>query len=201
MPGTGRTARAALALALLLGVMAPGCAPADESGANPPDASAPAPAQDAMTITSTALQDAGRVPARYCNTGVAGGKNVSPPLQWTPVAGARSYALIIVDRHRVASDWVHWAVADMGPETTSLAEGASGRLPAPARELRNTFGTAGYGGPQPPSGSGDHPYEIAVYALDQAAIEIPQPATAAGFEAAVRGHVIATSAMTVYFGR
>ena len=89
----------------------------------------------------------------------AGGQNRSLPFQWHDAPeGTRSFALSIVDPHPVANNWVHWLVIDIPAETGELRGGASGReMPPGARELRNGFGQAGYGGPQPPPGSGDHP--------------------------------------------
>ena len=38
-------------------------------------------------------------------------------------------------------------------------------MPAGSLEVENTFGDAGYGGPQPPRGTGAHDYRITVHAL------------------------------------
>ena len=39
-------------------------------------------------------------------------------------------------------------------------------MPFRSYELINSFGTKGYGGPQPPSGSGKHYYDTTIYALN-----------------------------------
>lgn len=153
-----------------------------------------------MLLTSSAFTDGGRIPVEHCMAGVPGGANVSPPLAWSQApAGTASYAVFIIDRHPIARDWVHWAVVDLPPSVTSLPAGASGSLEPPARELVNTYGDRGYGGPMPPPGSGEHPYETTVYALDVDRLEIPDAPTAADIERAVSGHVLAKATLTGVF--
>lgn len=155
-----------------------------------------------MLLTSSAFQDGGRIPVEHCMTGVPGGANVSLPLAWSQApAETASFAVFIVDRHPIARNWVHWAVVDLPPSVTGLPAGASGSLDPPARELVNTFGERGYGGPMPPPGSGEHPYEVTVYALDVGRLEIPDAPTAADVERAVAGHVLARAALTGVFSR
>jgi Raf kinase inhibitor-like YbhB/YbcL family protein len=110
-----------------------------------------------MQISSSAFQDGGKIPLKYVMPG-AGGQNVSVPLSWTGApAETESFALAMVDPHPVARNWVHWLVIDIPKNSTSLPEGASGKsMPQGAAELQNSYGKMGYGGPQPPPGSGDH---------------------------------------------
>ena len=119
-----------------------------------------------MQITSSAFPDGGKIPLPYVMPG-AGGQNISVPLSWSGVpAGTQSFALAMVDPHPVANNWVHWLVIDLPKDSTSIPEGASGhKMPQGAQELKNSFGETGYGGPQPPRGSGDHPYVFTLYAL------------------------------------
>lgn len=155
-----------------------------------------------MVITSSAFTDGGRIPAKHCMTGVEGGANISIPLAWTGApAETSSFAVFIVDRHPIARNWVHWAVVDLPPSAASLPAGVSGALDPPARELVNTYGARGYGGPMPPSGSGDHRYEITVYALDVDRLDIPDAPTAADIDRAVAGHVLAKATLTGVFSR
>ena len=155
-----------------------------------------------MQITSTAFQDGGKIPSQYVMPG-AGGQNVSVPLTWSGApAGAQSFALAMVDPHPVARNWVHWLVIDLPQGSTSIPEGASGQgLPPGAVELQNSFGTAGYGGPQPPRGSGDHPYVFTLYALSTPQVEIGKSAGLAAFKQALEGKILATATLTGYFGR
>ncbi len=155
-----------------------------------------------MNLTSSAFKDGGKIPAPYVMPG-AGGQNVSLPLSWSGApARTKSFALSMVDPHPVARNWVHWLVIDLPPEAASLPEGASGRqMPKGALELKNSFGELGYGGPQPPRGSGDHPYVITLYALSASKLELRADTNLAGFKQALEGKVLATATITGYFGR
>ena len=155
-----------------------------------------------MQITSSAFQDGGKIPSKYVMPG-AGGQNVSVPLTWSGApAGAQSFALAMVDPHPIARNWVHWLVIDLPQDSASIPEGASGKgMPKGAVELQNSFGETGYGGPQPPRGSGDHPYVFTLYALSVPKIEIGKSAGLAGFKQALEGKILATATLTGYFGR
>lgn len=155
-----------------------------------------------MEITSAAFTDKGMIPSKYVMPG-AGGQNISLPLSWDNVpAGTKSLALSIVDPHPVANNWVHWLVINIPPETTGLNEGASQKaMPPGALELKNSFGEIGYGGPQPPKGSGDHPYVATVYALNVAKLDPPGSISLAAFKKALNEKVLATSTITGIFGR
>ncbi len=155
-----------------------------------------------MEITSSAFTDKGTIPIKYVMPG-AGGKNVSLPLSWSNVpAGTKSLALSIVDPHPVANNWVHWLVINIPPETKGLSEGASrNSMPAGAVELKNSFGEIGYGGPQPPKGSGDHPYVVTLYALSVPKLDITGQTSLAAFKKALDGKILATATITGMFGR
>lgn len=153
-------------------------------------------------LSSSALKDKGKMPVTYVMSG-AGGANVSPPLTWTGAPeGTKAFLVAMIDRHPIARDWVHWVVAGIPADVDGLPEGASGKaMPSSARELSNTFGFAGYGGPQPPPGSGDHPYEVTVWALDTDTVTLPEAPSAADLERAVSGRVLAKATLTGFFGR
>ena len=155
-----------------------------------------------MQITSSAFPDGGKIPLQYVMPG-AGGQNVSVPLSWSGVpAGTRSFALAMVDPHPIARNWVHWLVIDLPKDSTAIPEGASGRkMPQGSQELKNSFGETGYGGPQPPRGSGDHPYVFTLYALSASQVEIGKSAGLAAFTQALEGKILATVTFTGYFGR
>jgi Raf kinase inhibitor-like YbhB/YbcL family protein len=156
----------------------------------------------AMKLTSTAFTDGGKIPVACVMPG-AGGRNVSLPLTWTdPPAGTQSFALSLVDPHPVARNWVHWLVINLPADVRGLAEGASRKeMPPGALELKNSFGDPGYGGPQPPRGSGDHPYVATVYALDVPRLDLGSHTSLAAFQQALAGKVLASASITGYFGR
>jgi Raf kinase inhibitor-like YbhB/YbcL family protein len=155
-----------------------------------------------MQMTSSAIRDGDKIPLKYVMPG-AGGKNLSMPLRWSDApAGTQSFALAMVDPHPVARNWVHWLVINLPKDATSLAEGASGHaMPPGAAELHNSFGASGYGGPQPPPGSGDHPYVFTLYALNTPRLELGRNVSLAAFNQAVDGKILATATLTGYFGR
>jgi Raf kinase inhibitor-like YbhB/YbcL family protein len=117
-------------------------------------------------------------------------------------AGPRSFALAMVDLHPVAHGWVHWLVVDIPGSARSLAEGASGAagMPDGSRELAGTRGAIGYGGPQPPPGSGDHRYETTLLALDVERLEVAG-ATLTDVERATVGHIVGSATLIGIFGR
>jgi hypothetical protein len=158
------------------------------------------PAGAAMELSSTAFKDGGAIPSQYVRP-AAGGRNVSIPLKWTGVPeGTKSFALSIVDLHPVARKWAHWMVINIPPEASSLAEGASGRnMPPGAVELKNSFGEVGYGGPQPPKGTGPHKYVVTVYALKGAGLDLKPNATLAEFQDAIKGKTLGEATITGIF--
>ena len=155
-----------------------------------------------MILFSPAFSDGKRIPVVFTRPAV-GGKNISPPLSWSDVPeGTKSFALAVIDPHPVARNWVHWIVVDISPEIEGIAEGASGKImPKNFRELINSFGQPGYGGPQPPSGTGDHPYVFTLYALDVESLDLPKDTNLSQFLKVLQGHILAESSLTGYFSR
>ena len=156
----------------------------------------------AMEISSTAFKDKEKIPIQYVMPG-AGGKNVSIPLTWrnTP-PGTKSFALSMVDLHPIAQSWVHWLVINISSQVTSLEEGASRKkIPPGSAELKNSFGDVGYGGPQPPKGTGDHPYITTLYALNVEKLDLGVNTSLPAFKKAIEGKVIGSGSITGMFGR
>ncbi len=120
-----------------------------------------------MNITSNSFASGGIIPVKYAMKGIPGGQNISPHIAIHDVPKeARSLAVAFVDRHPMARNWVHWLVLNIPAHTKEIQEDASLKaMPHDSIEMINTFGFAGYGGPQPPKGSGVHTYELCCYAL------------------------------------
>ena len=156
----------------------------------------------AMEMTSSAFKDQGKIPIQYVMPG-AGGKNISIPLTWKNVpSGTKSFALSIVDPHPVAQNWVHWLVINIPKEVFSIEEGASRKkMTTGSGELKNSFGDIGYGGPQPPKGTGDHPYVVTLYALRVEKLELGVSTTLSAFKKAIEGKVIESASITGMYGR
>ncbi len=152
---------------------------------------------EAMELSSSAFKDQGRIPTQYVMPG-AGGRNLSFPLQWKNVPKeTKSFALSVIDPHPVAQNWVHWLVINIPKEVTSLEEGASKKkMPPGSVELKNSFGQIGYGGPQPPKGTGDHPYVVTLYALNVEKLDLGVHTTLPAFKKALEGKVIESATIT-----
>ncbi len=155
-----------------------------------------------MEISSSAFKDGEKIHIQYVMPG-AGGRNISIPLAWKNApSGTKSFALSIVDPHPVAHDWVHWSVINIPSNVNHLEEGASKKkMPSGSAELKNSFGDLGYGGPQPPKGTGDHPYVVTLYALNTSKIDLESNASLSDFKKAIQGKVIETASITGKYGQ
>ena len=153
-----------------------------------------------MRVYSPAFEDKATIPVTYVMPG-AGGDNISLPYVWEDLpAETTSLALALIDPHPVANNWIHWLVINIPASTTSLPEGASGSaMPQGCRELNNSFGKPGYGGPQPPAGTGEHPYVATLYALNVEALDLAPNATLDQFYRAIEGKVLDQAEYTGVF--
>jgi Raf kinase inhibitor-like YbhB/YbcL family protein len=144
-------ARQSLLLLLFLGLTA--CS----GGGSTNEAATNVDVANVITVTSSAFEDGGSIPARF----TCDGSRASPPLEWRGVPkGARALALVVDDPDAPDGTFVHWVLLDIGPHTTMIAQDA---VPAGAVQAQNGAGEASYTGPCPPSGT--HHYRFTVYAL------------------------------------
>lgn len=155
-----------------------------------------------MEIKSTVFNDGERIPDFNVMKAI-GGDNTSLPFQWTNVpAGTKSFAFSIIDTHPVANNWIHWLVINIPVSSINIAEGVSLRnMTVGCLELRNSFGKAGYGGPQPPEGSGDHTYVCTVYALSIGKLYFRINPSFSDFKEALEGSILAQASITGKYGR
>lgn len=155
-----------------------------------------------MEIVSLAFKEGGKIPVQYVMPG-AGGKNVSVPLSWKNVpVGVKSFALSVVDLHPVAQNWVHWLVINIPANIASIDEGASRKkMSQGSVELQNSFGDIGYGGPQPPKGTGDHPYAFTIYALNVEKLGLGVNTSLPAFKKALEGKILGSATLTGKYGQ
>jgi Raf kinase inhibitor-like YbhB/YbcL family protein len=198
-----------------------------------------------MKLHSDSFPDQGVISERNAfariapQTHVALAGNRNPHLAWSDVPeGTRSFAVLVVDpdvptrpddvnqegREVPASlprtDFYHWVLVDVAPDTRELAEGSysNGITPrgkagplaldgtrqglndytgwfAADRDMNGDY--FGYDGPCPPWNDAlIHRYVFTVYALDVAELDVSGRFTGAQVAAALQGHVLAQASLT-----
>lgn len=121
------------------------------------------------------------------------GDNLSPALQWEdPQANTRSLALTVYDPDApTGSGFWHWVVVNIPADVRSLPRNAGkadgSLLPAGALQMRNDYGTVGFGGAAPPRGDKPHRYIFRIHALK--ADQLPLDANATNAVARFMTHL------------
>ncbi len=123
--------------------------------------------------------------------------DASPALSWSPVPGAKSYALIMEDPDAAnVKPFVHWVAYNIPATTQSLPEGlpVDPRLLKPEGMLQgaNSRGSVGYFGPKPPVEDPPHHYHFQLLALDTA-LDMKAGATRDEVLKAAKGHILGVS--------
>jgi Raf kinase inhibitor-like YbhB/YbcL family protein len=144
-----------------------------------------------MKITSSAFQQGGNIPSKFsCD-----GANTNPPLQISDAPReVKSFVLIVDDPDAPSGLFTHWAIWNISPQTSTIAEGSTPK----GVQATNDFGRSGYGGPCPPSGT--HRYYFKIFALDRE-LDLPFGAKRSQLEAAMKGHVIAQGELMGRYSR
>ena len=154
-----------------------------------------------LEVASSAVGPGGRIADIYS----AYHDNVSPPLEWTRVLDAESFALIVEDPDAPREEpFVHWMIWNIPGDATGLAAGLPPdpelRTPAGATQGRNSMGAFGYFGPRPPAGHGVHHYHFQLFALD-VPLDLPAGADREALLAAMNGHVLGRGELVGLFTR
>lgn len=154
-----------------------------------------------VAVSSPAIRDGAALDARFSEYA----DGVSPPLAWSAVPGARSYAIIAEDPDaKPVTPFVHWLAWNIPAGVTQLPEGVQEqpRLTEPEGVLqgRNTRGSMGYYGPRPPVGDPAHHYHFQVFALDTV-LDVPFGADRDQLLAAMQGHVLAKGSLVGRYGQ
>lgn len=196
-----------------------------------------------MELTSKSLKQDQPIPLENA-LGVPGasgpvpGPNKSPQLRWSNApSGTKSFAVTCVDvsapttaedanrtdrtiRYELPrADFHHWALVDIAPAITELAEGVDsdgltpkGKAPGKTNHgtrginnYREWFGAdpamggayGGYDGPWPPfNDERVHRYVFTVYALDASSLSLPEGFSCADALLAIKGHVLDHASIT-----
>lgn len=182
---------------LLVSVMAWSCAketqpPANQVTPGPPRKAA----SPQIEVTSTAFKEGEAIPRPYTCDGI----NISPPLEWTRAAEAKTLAIICNDPDAPSGAFTHWLVYNLPPATMGVIENmpAQEKVVGGGAQGKNDFGKVGYGGPCPPKGA--HRYFFKVYALD---VELPvkHGATKDQLMKAMEGHILAQGQLMGTYAR
>ena len=146
-----------------------------------------------MKLTSSAFDQGEPIPKKY----TCQGQDINPPLKWSDIPeNTKSFALIVddPDAQKVAGiTWIHWLVKDIPASASSLSEDG-----VPGKEVINSFGRPGYGGPCPPSGT--HRYFFKLSALD-VVLELEAGADKGALLQAMEGHVLAEAELMGTYSR
>lgn len=152
-----------------------------------------------LSLTSSAFSNGGRIPQEH----TCDGDNASPPLTWSgKPENARSFVLICDDPDAPSGTFHHWAIYDIPVSVDRIDAGCppQARL-GHARQARNDFGRAGYGGPCPPKGHGDHHYRFRLLALDVETLDLTDGAGIPAVQHAAERHVIDRTELVGLYSR
>jgi len=134
------------------------------------------------------------------------GENLSPAISWANAPkGTKSFVVTIYDKDAPTGiGWMHWIVANIPANTTSLPEGIAedgSNLPRGALQTQTDFGMPGFGGACPPKGQ-KHRYEIKVTAVGVKTLpkvkEDTMPALVGYF---TKANALAEASIIVEYGR
>ena len=158
-------------------------------GCSQPSSASPAGETD-MRLTSPAFDEGGVIPSEHtCDA-----EDVSPPLAWSGAPdGTGAFVLLVEDPD--AGDFAHWVLTNIPADTAELPAGQGDRIGRPGP---NGFGSAGWGGPCPPSG--EHRYVFTLFALSDT-IAVGDQASASDVRAAMGSSVLAEARLTGRYTR
>jgi len=132
-----------------------------------------------MKLSSDAFENNGMIPSEY----TCDGDDISPVLRISNIPPKTvSLALIMEDPDAPMGTFVHWVAWNISPDIETIGKGESLK-----NEGVSSFGSTGYGGPCPPSGT--HRYFFKLYALDMI-LEINSNIKKTDLEKAISGHIL-----------
>ncbi len=132
------------------------------------------------------------------------GDNISPQLSWSNAPkGTKSFVVTMKDTDSVIGIiWWQWLVINIPENVTEIATDASGKsMPKGAIELKNNFGTIGFGGACPPKGDKAHRYVFTVFALDINVLPVTKRSNDALLGNLIKMHTIAKASIISSYQR
>lgn len=145
-----------------------------------------------MQLTSSAFTQNQPIPVQY----TCDGANHHPPLTFAQVPErVQSFVLVVEDPDAPTRVFTHWLVYDLAASIRHLAEG---EVPLTWTDGVNDFGTLGYRGPCPPSGT--HHYVFQLFALDTK-LGLPEGTIKEDVLAKMQGHMLARAELVGTYTR
>ena len=164
-----------------------------------------------FTLTSPTFS--GNVPlAHVYHDFRAGGENKSPALTWeNPPAGTQSFLIICHDPDAPGpGGWWHWCAFDIPGTVRTLGEDASAGsagsagatgMPEGSVQIKNSYGSIGYGGCCPPPGDQAHAYHLTIYALGTQSLGLDANASPAMVMFVADEHVLGKAGIVGFYAR
>jgi len=152
----------------------------------------------AITLTSVAFKEGGKIPVKY----TCDGQDISPALEWGELpTGTKTFALIVDDPDAPAGIFTHWVIFNIPAASRKLPEAvpATAQLNDGTLQGKNDMGKLGYGGPCPPPGRA-HRYQFTIYALDKS-LDLKSGASKKELLSAMKGHILAQGQLTGLYQR
>ena len=144
-----------------------------------------------VKLSSDAFENNAMIPQAY----TCDGEDISPPLKITGVPDkAKSLALIMDDPDAPMGTFTHWIIWNIPPTKSQFTKGENLEFPQGTTD----FGSVGYGGPCPPSGT--HRYFFKLYALDSS-LDLKAGATRKDLETAMTNHIIEQATLVGKYSR
>jgi len=113
------------------------------------------------------------------------GEDLSPHLKWTNAPkGTKSFAITAYDPDApTGSGWWHWQVVNIPINIVEIPTGAgstsSNAVPTGSIQIKNDYGSRGFGGACPPKGHGVHHYRFTIHALSVEELALTEDASGA----------------------
>ena len=135
------------------------------------------------------------------------GDDVSPHLTWKNApAGTKSFAITVYDPDApTGSGWWHWQIVNIPANITEVAANAGSTkkplAPSGSMQIKNDYGSRGFGGACPPVGHGIHHYRFTVHALSVEKLELPEDASGALAGYMINANTMATATIEALYQR
>jgi Raf kinase inhibitor-like YbhB/YbcL family protein len=135
------------------------------------------------------------------------GEDLSPHLKWSDAPqGTKSFAITAYDPDApTGSGWWHWQVVNIPATVMEIATGAGDTKadsgPAGSVQIKNDYGSRGFGGVCPPEGHGVHHYRFTIHALSVEKLELPEDVSGALAGYMINAHTIESSTIEALYKR